>query len=71
MLNQAFRIVPTAERRATVARYRQRQRQLKTQLDKQASALRHLAQTAADDAVDAVAMAAGSSVSGPRRSGGR
>jgi DNA-binding helix-hairpin-helix protein with protein kinase domain len=57
-VDHAFRFdprkdVPAAERRATVAKYRQRQRQLKTELGKQVSALRHLAQTAVDDVENA------------------
>lgn len=53
-VDRAFRFdpkkdVPAVERRAIVARYRQRQCRLKTQLEQDVSELRQLAQAAADD----------------------
>lgn len=53
-VDRAFRFdprkdVPAVERRAIVARYRQRQCRIKTQLEQDVSELRQLAQAAADD----------------------
>jgi DNA-binding helix-hairpin-helix protein with protein kinase domain len=53
-VDRAFRFdpkkdVPAVERRAIVARYRQRQCQIKAQLERDVSGLRQLAQIAADD----------------------